>query len=161
MDASICSKCGTPPLTSAINATIQSLTHAAAPGTRLHTLIRSNEPPEPLEVPFIQSSTREIDASLASLDAEISRLQERLRCLQQDRSELVDHQRTHRSIISPLRRMPAGILAEIFMSSLPTVAEFFGRKSFQTKASPWLWTHICSHWRKVAISTPAMWSLIV
>ncbi|KAJ7609162.1 hypothetical protein FB45DRAFT_805827, partial [Roridomyces roridus] len=159
MDASICSQCGTWSSTSAINTTIQSLQNAAAPGTRLHALIHSNDPPEPAEIPLIQSFAPEIDASLASLDAEIWRLQERLRSLKKDRSELLDHQRVHKSILSPLRRMPPEILAEIFVFSLPTVTELFQRQKFQIEDSPWVWTHICSRWRTVAISTPTLWSL--
>ncbi|KAJ7608982.1 hypothetical protein FB45DRAFT_1067026 [Roridomyces roridus] len=161
MDASICSQCGTWSSTSAINTTIQSLQNAAAPGTRLHALIYSNDPPEPAEIPLIQSFAPEIDASLASLDAEIWRLQERLRSLKKDRSELLDHQRVHKSILSPLRRMPPEILAEIFVFSLPTVTELFERQKFQIEDSPWVWTHICSRWRTVAISTPTLWSLIL
>ncbi|KAJ7607869.1 hypothetical protein FB45DRAFT_947131 [Roridomyces roridus] len=159
MEASICSKCGTPSSIESPNVAIQSLKNAAAPGTPMHSLIHSNEPPEPSEIPSIQSSASDIDISLASLDAEILRLQ-RLRSLQQDRSDLLDYQRTHKSILSPLRRMPAEILAGIFLSSLPTVTELLDRESFQTEDSPWVWTHICSRWRTVAISTPALWSLI-
>ncbi|KAJ7608979.1 hypothetical protein FB45DRAFT_1127683 [Roridomyces roridus] len=160
MDASICSKCGEK-TTRWSTATLQSLKITTAPGTRVQSLMHSNEPPEPSEIASIQSSASDIDAPLASLDAEISRLQKRLRSLQQDRSELLDLQRMPKSILSPLRRMPTEILAEIFVSSLPTSAELFNRTKFQIKASPWIWTRVCSRWREVAISTPALWSLIL
>ncbi|KAJ7607859.1 hypothetical protein FB45DRAFT_707291, partial [Roridomyces roridus] len=103
--------------------------------------------PEPSKIPFIRSFVPEIDASLTSIAAEISRLQEQLCSLQQDRSDLLDYQRKHKSMLSPLRRMPPEILAEIFTSSIPVVSD------------PWVWTHICSRWRAVAIATPALWSV--
>ncbi|KAJ7609168.1 hypothetical protein FB45DRAFT_805837 [Roridomyces roridus] len=56
--------------------------------------------------------------------------------------------------------MPPEILAEIFTSSIPVVSELLDRESFRIEDSPWVWTHICSRWRAVAISTPALWSVI-
>ncbi|KAJ7483482.1 hypothetical protein FB451DRAFT_991164, partial [Mycena latifolia] len=63
--------------------------------------------------------------------------------------------------LSPLRRMPPELLGEIFSWTLPSVQEALGRRRFQDKHSPWVFTQVCHRWRAVALSTPSLWSQIV
>ncbi|KAF8874601.1 hypothetical protein BD779DRAFT_249504 [Infundibulicybe gibba] len=51
-------------------------------------------------------------------------------------------------------RLPPEILGEIFLHCLPLGK----RGTFSTRHAPWLLTKVCRSWRKVALSTPLLWS---
>ncbi|KAJ7607887.1 hypothetical protein FB45DRAFT_947178 [Roridomyces roridus] len=133
----------------------------AAPGTRLHTLLHSNEPPNWPEIPAIQAATLETEQRLASLEEEIQRLQNRLLQLDTERTRLREHHNRNKNILSPLRRMPSEMLSEIFLWTLPAIDEGMFREKFDVGSVPWVLTHVCSRWRAVAISTPCLWSLVM
>ncbi|KAF7345454.1 ABC protein [Mycena venus] len=157
MNASRCSECGT--LSS-------SGPHAedafmAAPGTRHHALFTTNEPPEPSEIPFIQSVISKADARIACLDDEISRIQEKLKKLEEERASLSSYRMRNRSILSPLRRMPPEVLGEIFWWTLPSLASQLDRRGFDTTNSPWVLTQISSSWRAISIATSSLWSRVI
>ncbi|KAJ7147680.1 hypothetical protein C8R43DRAFT_889629, partial [Mycena crocata] len=79
--------------------------------------LTNNEPPSETEVPFIRSIVETTISRLAHLDDEISRLQGRagrLKELEGVRGSLSTSHAQNTAIISPLRRMPAEVLAEIF-----------------------------------------------
>ncbi|KAJ7113894.1 hypothetical protein C8R44DRAFT_740778 [Mycena epipterygia] len=67
------------------------------------------------------------------------------------------------AILSPVRGMPAELLGEIFLWTLPPadIDDTRRRWSFNAKESPWVLTHISGRWRAVALSTPSLWSLII
>ncbi|KAJ6476833.1 hypothetical protein C8R45DRAFT_1157901 [Mycena sanguinolenta] len=54
----------------------------------------------------------------------------------------------------PLRRIPAEILGEIFLCSLPP------RCALNVEDSPWVLTHVCRSWRAVAVSKSSLWTQI-
>ncbi|KAJ7607971.1 hypothetical protein FB45DRAFT_763795, partial [Roridomyces roridus] len=128
--------------------------HDAPDAGRLYTLLHSNEPPKAAEIPFLRTITSEMGARLVSIDDEIKQLQTRRRTL------ALSHEQ-HKSVLSPLRSLAPEILGEIFAWTLPTVSEAFCRSQFQFGESPWNLTHVCSHWRAIAISAPSLWSLLV
>lgn len=69
----------------------------------------------------------------------------------------------HLALIAPSRRLPPELWVEVFTrcskgapcSIVPSVDD-----SFDAKAGPLLLTHVCSWWRAIAISTPALWTTI-
>ncbi|KAJ7607898.1 hypothetical protein FB45DRAFT_947199 [Roridomyces roridus] len=127
--------------------------------SRLHILLHSNKPAECLEFPAIHSAISSIDGRLELLDGELSRLRHRLAELEEDRAALCRSRDQHVGILSPLRRMPAETLGEIFTWALPSLVDLDQRKSF-IKQSPWVLTHVCSQWRATAISMPSLWSML-
>ncbi|KAJ6462358.1 hypothetical protein C8R47DRAFT_98096 [Mycena vitilis] len=129
-----------------------------APGTRHHALLTSNEPPRDRDIPTVQSVLYEIDARLASLDDEIARASEQLEKLKEKRSSLASHRRQNGAILSLLRRMPLEILGEIFMLTLP-----FPRpeKGIRMTDSPWVLTHVCRDWKRIALSVHSLWSSVI
>ncbi|KAJ7607910.1 hypothetical protein FB45DRAFT_763762, partial [Roridomyces roridus] len=123
-------------------------------GTRHHTLLHSNEPPDSSEIPFIQSTSSRIDARLSVLDGEIARLKQ----FAAERAVLVSYGAQTKAALSPMRRMPNELLIEIFVLTVPSVkSDGPWACTFSMRGSPWVLTHVCSRWRAVAISTPALW----
>ncbi|KAF7328294.1 F-box domain-containing protein [Mycena sanguinolenta] len=122
---------------------------------RLSQLSSTNEPPLEPELTFLRPIVEKTRARLATLNAEISRLKNRLRELKDERTALSEFHSQNTRIISPVRRIPAEILGEIFSWTLPSMHE-----GFDTEECPWVLTHVCRRWRAVALSTPSLWSLI-
>ncbi|KAJ7608689.1 hypothetical protein FB45DRAFT_876959 [Roridomyces roridus] len=60
---------------------------------------------------------------------------------------------------SPIGRIPPEILSEIFLWSLPE-RPFNRCNSDFLEDSPWVLTHVCSHWRTVSTATHALWSTV-
>ncbi|KAF7345524.1 F-box domain-containing protein [Mycena venus] len=129
-------------------------------GTRHYTLLNSNAPPDDSETTFIRAVVSDADARLASIDSEISKLQERLKQLEEERVLLSSYRTRNSAILSPLRRMPSEILCEIFSWTLPSIGEALITDHFDQTQSPWLVTRISSRWRAVSLSTPSLWSRI-
>lgn len=61
---------------------------------------------------------------------------------------------TYRSLLSPIRRLPAELLGVVFVFCLPNSSFVLPEK----RHAPLLLTRICSSWRTIALSTPELWS---
>ncbi|KAJ7607908.1 hypothetical protein FB45DRAFT_763856, partial [Roridomyces roridus] len=123
-------------------------------GTRLYTLLHSNEPPDSSEIAVLQSTSSRIDARLDVLDQEITRLKQ----LTEERALLVSYGIQNKGILSPMRRMPNEVLVEIFGLCVPSV-KFDGLWAcrFSMRRAPWVFTRVCRLWRTVALETPGLW----
>ena len=80
----------------------------------------------------------------SSIDREIARLKESIRALKSPRNEL-----------SPISRLPAEILCNIFSLIEDNI--------FSSGRSPKSWTNfsrVSQHWRSTALSAPELWSKI-
>ncbi|KAF8198821.1 hypothetical protein K438DRAFT_1583999, partial [Mycena galopus ATCC 62051] len=129
----------------------------AAPRTlaRYLELLDTNEPPQAPELALIRPVAEKGAARLAALDAEISRLKDRLIQLEGERAMLSKHHAKNLTILSPLRRMPPEILGEIFSWALPPF-----RSPLNVQDCPWVLTQVSSRWRAVALSRPSLWSMV-
>ncbi|KAJ6580867.1 hypothetical protein B0H19DRAFT_486595 [Mycena capillaripes] len=120
-----------------------------SPGTRHYRLLNSNEAPDDSELPFIRSVISKTDAQL-----------ERLKPVVEAYTSLSNYRAINSTILSPLRRMPAELLREIFAWTLPSLRDDWSRGRFEIQASPWVLTHVSSRWRAVSLSTPSLWSRV-
>ncbi|KAF7371144.1 hypothetical protein MSAN_00749800 [Mycena sanguinolenta] len=130
-------------------------------GTRHYTLLNTNEPPEDSELTFIRSVVSETSMRLAGLDDEISNLREKLEQLEDQRATLSSYRTQNMAIVSPLRRMPLEVLADIFSWTLPSLHDACSFGGPDVAQSPWLLTQISSRWRALALSTPSLWTRVV
>ncbi|KAF7371132.1 F-box domain-containing protein [Mycena sanguinolenta] len=154
-------------------------------GTWHHALVNSNEPPDVSESVFIQSVISRTDERLARLEDEKlklerminhlddpwtcschtcpskSQLQDKLDLIAMDRLSLSNYRMRNKATLSPLRRMPAELLDEIFLWT----CEFSNRRALSRGkfdlVLPWVLTWVSSRWRAVAISSPSLWSLVL
>ncbi|KAJ7609138.1 hypothetical protein FB45DRAFT_375634 [Roridomyces roridus] len=124
---------------------------------RLQQLAKSNEPPNDSETAFLRAVIPNTAARLTCLEDEISQLKERLELLETERAEVTNYHSSNAAILSPLRRMPSELIAEIFSWSLPTADEMRGP---DVKKSPWVLAQVGSRWRKISLSTPSLWTLV-
>ncbi|KAJ7230273.1 hypothetical protein GGX14DRAFT_410330, partial [Mycena pura] len=131
------------------------------PGTRHHQLLHSNEAPLESELADIETASSDMDAHLALLDDEIARLKARVEQLEEERLAIGTRRQRNHAILSPLRRIPPEVLAEVFLWSLPPSYVDYERGRYDVKESPWVLTHVCSRWRAIALSTSSLWSCIV
>ncbi|KAJ7871016.1 hypothetical protein B0H13DRAFT_1458000, partial [Mycena leptocephala] len=62
-------------------------------------------------------------------------------------------------ILSPLRRVPPEVLAEIFSWTVPAVTNTSNPDpgKVDVAAGPWVLTYVSSLWRAVAVSNPLLW----
>ncbi|KAJ6571233.1 hypothetical protein B0H19DRAFT_987847 [Mycena capillaripes] len=85
---------------------------------------------------------------------ELLRLERLIQDLCSQRTKILHYINVHKALISPARRLPADIVQEIFLACLPTQRN----SVMSSKDAPLILTRICSGWRAVALSTPALWA---
>ncbi|KAJ7609133.1 hypothetical protein FB45DRAFT_1127989 [Roridomyces roridus] len=154
---SICSECG---VTKIAEGEPTSDTIPATPETLAgyQRLATSNEPPNNAERAFLQAVASKSAVRLTCLDEEISRLEDRLGQLEAERAQLAGYHSQNVAILSPLRRMPHELLAEIFLCSVPSTAS--AAQNANVKRSPWVLGRVSRRWRAVSLSTPSLWSTV-
>ncbi|KAK6977608.1 hypothetical protein R3P38DRAFT_2666399 [Favolaschia claudopus] len=107
----------------------------------------TNYCPTDVEVLEIQNLISQALHQLLSLDSAVEKHEE-------DRKTLSSYIDEHKTLLSPVRRLPLEILSEIFMACLPT--DRFCAMS--ASEAPVLLGHICSSWRALSLAIPQLWA---
>ncbi|KAJ6462158.1 hypothetical protein C8R45DRAFT_1080719 [Mycena sanguinolenta] len=118
-------------------------------------LLNNNEPPLEADVPVVRHIISDAEERLHALDARILPLQTALAQLVKRRTEVAEHIREHRAIVSPVRRIPPELICEIF--DLATAESRSGPRA----KPPWRLGRICRPWRQSALAHPSLWNYIV
>ncbi|KAJ7894572.1 hypothetical protein B0H13DRAFT_2525501, partial [Mycena leptocephala] len=114
-------------------------------------LLQTNDAPLEAEIQTAREVIADETKRLQVLDENIAYMQSVLAALSQQRVESKEKILRHKSIISPLRCIPPEILGNFFCS--PSLAFF----EIGIHISPWILTHVCSHWRNISLSLPSLW----
>ncbi|KAF9563814.1 hypothetical protein CPC08DRAFT_632287, partial [Agrocybe pediades] len=114
---------------------------------QLEELLRCNEAPPQDTKDVVKSMTSKLEEEFVRLSLAMMALKEEL---EQKRHML---EQCHK-ILSPARHIPDDILHEIFYHCLPTDRNC----KMNVREAPLLLTRICSQWRRVALSSPRIWS---
>ncbi|KAJ7634616.1 hypothetical protein FB45DRAFT_470590 [Roridomyces roridus] len=88
------------------------------------------------------------------LDRKIAELQHALNKLLEEREGLGSIVQSHEALLSPIRRMPADMMQEIFLACLPTHRNCV----MDAREAPLLLGRICSAWRALSLATPRLWA---
>ncbi|KAJ7798632.1 hypothetical protein B0H14DRAFT_2253633, partial [Mycena olivaceomarginata] len=131
----------------------------------------SNEYPTDVQASHCQEIISSSPAELERYDTEISRLRAIIDKLEKDRNVVEEYQLLCRYTVSPIRRMPAEILTEIFAFFVPDAFETLdtsmqyeeqvqGELARVANADLLRIAHVCPRWHKLAMETPSLWSSI-
>ncbi|KAF7364845.1 hypothetical protein MVEN_00354800 [Mycena venus] len=118
--------------------------------------LNTNYVPSDSEILDIRLLLMDPADELARLDAQIEEMDITLSLLKEKRTSLKAPIDAHRALISPMRHVPLDVLQEVFLSCLP----FEHNALIDPTEAPLLLGRICRHWRRVAYSTPMLWSSI-
>ncbi|CAK5270208.1 unnamed protein product [Mycena citricolor] len=128
-------------------------------------IIRQDRLPTTIERKMIRDYITEKKASLSELNARVPRRNRATgrKLSRQLRAEL-DHTRRvirfHLAIISPWRWLPVEMMSEIFAFTLSPRENDEHDEWNDDRASTLLLCKICRRWRQIAVSTPALWSVL-
>ncbi|KAJ7121770.1 hypothetical protein C8R43DRAFT_1112164 [Mycena crocata] len=125
---------------------------------QLRELLRSGSlPPDPSHY---RGQITTAAAAVAQYDIHIQRLQETLRGLLADRSELQEYADGLRAAISPVRSLPPEILGKIFTPFSGSEESRSSNEELRVLAKSELLelSKVCSYWYRVVVGTPRLWS---
>ncbi|KAJ3527443.1 hypothetical protein NMY22_g9788 [Coprinellus aureogranulatus] len=127
--------------------------HPSSPFSRE---LKCNNPLPQSEAELLDSLLKAQNSELSTLDSEIQQLQQALDTCRARQRKLGDAVQAHKSLLSPIRRLPEELLQQIFLlcrtaHRMPLLSQ---------DEAPLLLTRICRDWRNLALSTPALWDSI-
>ncbi|KAK0201984.1 hypothetical protein DFS33DRAFT_1386271 [Desarmillaria ectypa] len=106
-------------------------------------LLFSNALPPDSDRPVIRSLIVNAEEALLDFDQQVATV----------RAKFAQYLDFHRSLLSPILRLPEDVLLKIFEHGCAESR----RTVLDLKSMPWLLTHICSHWRSLVRSSPTLW----
>jgi F-box-like len=118
------------------------------------------DPPTPSSLANARRLLDESNSSLADLDRKIEAAEAQLaqimadsRCtikqLQRERATLEEKISRTLAYMSPIRRLPAELLRQIFTMNFD-----------EYPCCAWILSSVCSQWRRLALSMPKLWSKV-
>ncbi|KAJ7739574.1 hypothetical protein B0H16DRAFT_1324889, partial [Mycena metata] len=99
--------------------------------------------------------------ALAQYDSGIGRLRKSLADMLADREELREYLDGCRSLFSPLRRLPAEVLCQIFTpfsTSFDSGDQRYSRRPPLSEPELHPISLVCARWHDIILDTPALWS---
>ncbi|KAK0228851.1 hypothetical protein IW262DRAFT_1353469 [Armillaria fumosa] len=150
-------------------------------GPTFNNLLRSNDPPSPLEECQLRDSILVGEARVAAIDNHVAALKElqqalssqlgligaELEGLDSERGRVVARMAQNKRLLSPVRRLPPEILFKIFLG---TITFPMSRTQSQRDEDWWdfhpsesaLWSIelVCKLWRQAVLDFPELWSRI-
>ncbi|KAJ7847317.1 hypothetical protein B0H14DRAFT_2446176, partial [Mycena olivaceomarginata] len=125
------------------------------------SFLTSNDAPQNSEILQIRNivlneETRVVEslqAELSGLYAQSHRLQSRIAHLVHRRREARGRADQHRPVLSPVHRLPAELICDIFALTLS------GCDCIMPEP-PWALGHVCGLWRQLALACPRLWSSV-
>ncbi|KAF8211877.1 hypothetical protein K438DRAFT_1751484 [Mycena galopus ATCC 62051] len=126
-------------------------------------LFEQRRVPSPEERETIQAILVEKAAHLSHLNSQVPKRRsgKKVKVPRELRTEL-DYTRCsikfHRALISPWRQLPVEVMSEIFLFTLQAESDELIVWTDHRRTGTMLLCKICSAWRAIALSTPALWN---
>ncbi|KAJ7196793.1 hypothetical protein GGX14DRAFT_671912 [Mycena pura] len=128
------------------------------PASPCPELLITNSVPSDFQANEIHKLILDTDAEISALGAEITRVRRALDRLELRRAGLSDFVKSHRPVVSVVRRLPTDILDEIFSHYLDASDPYY------TALGPRRLLHlvgVCDRWRTIALGSPLLWRHVV
>ncbi|PBK60968.1 hypothetical protein ARMSODRAFT_965332 [Armillaria solidipes] len=116
-------------------------------------LLSSNDPPSDIDTKAVGDFLQVRLTELSRYDEEIASFTALLNRLTNERLHMKEYITAHQGILSPIRKFPSEILAEIFLRTLDDHYDVF-----DMERGPWALGRICRRWKDVSRSCPALWT---
>ncbi|KAK7055111.1 hypothetical protein R3P38DRAFT_2599950 [Favolaschia claudopus] len=128
----------------------------------LEPLLTSNDAPHLSQSVVVEGVLRARQTELSKLEDDINRLESALKVLRMNHDNLKTEMDGYKSILSPIRRVPPEIIAEIFRYFVPYPDPTIKRHplSFQKVSPPWKLGQICRRWRMIAVTLHELWAFL-
>ncbi|KAK1224027.1 hypothetical protein PQX77_013088 [Marasmius sp. AFHP31] len=129
-------------------------------------LLRAGRTLSSSDAALIETQIQNLDGRLKEKHESLNALQRQVSALQRQILGLEVERTRHKSLFAPVRKCPPEILSLIFIQVVDMnvfTNEFTDDPTFlrsSTTFEPSTLLEVCSHWRHVALSTPAIWALI-
>jgi len=120
-------------------------------------LLASNDSPLFSHIPSIRQTVTFSRLRVDALDAQIDALRATMEQLIEERDETAERVEQYTAILSPVRRVPAELICEIFSWTSPRPRKI-GENS--VAQPPWHLGHICRSWRDTALGNTLLWNSI-
>ncbi|KAF8891925.1 hypothetical protein CPB84DRAFT_1683133, partial [Gymnopilus junonius] len=114
----------------------------------------TNDPPSEDEKQKFHALVADPLHKLQETDKRIADLEAELNLLKKERSDVQDSLKGYLTVMAPIRGLPDDVLCDIFYHCLPS----HRNPILSTSEAPLLLTQVCSKWRSVALSSPALWA---
>ncbi|KAJ7474203.1 hypothetical protein FB451DRAFT_1558398 [Mycena latifolia] len=121
------------------------------------TLSQSNEPLSDPQALHVQQILDDTLTTLSDIEEEISTTLLSLLKLESDRRARSKYAATLKGVLSPMRRIPSEILAEIFLHCRNNSLEAPTYSVADSRQAPIVLGHVSSRWRQVAHNSPRLW----
>ncbi|KAJ7467396.1 hypothetical protein B0H11DRAFT_2046922 [Mycena galericulata] len=125
----------------------------------ISTLFLTNNEPTDLQAREIRRLLGHTTIELGRLEATIVNMSLVLTELKYQQQQHMDSLAALTGVISPIRRVPAEILAQIFLlCSQHSIDE--DSSLIALREAPMVLTHVSSRWRAIALETPGLWRIV-
>ncbi|KAF5324010.1 hypothetical protein D9611_008268 [Ephemerocybe angulata] len=128
----------------------------------LSSVLGTNYVPSASEIVQLKAQVQDWDQVIADLDRDLNALQQVQQHLARQRQRCVLSKNKYEALLEPIRRVPDEILAAVFLECLPQEPEGWAAMTPTegTKHPAIILTHVCRHWRNLAMGTPRLWAQV-
>ncbi|KIJ39442.1 hypothetical protein M422DRAFT_781023 [Sphaerobolus stellatus SS14] len=126
----------------------------------LLTSLSTDYIPSPLEALSISTCLTTISSSMTTLDSKLLSLTNELNTLLFARQGLVKEASIYHAALSPMRRLPAEMMGEIFLHCIANSIDPSSIAPYHITphTAPLILLHVCRRWRRIALDTPRLFS---
>lgn len=123
-------------------------------------VLRTNDPPLEPEQDTLRGLVADTQRNILACDTEINELERKILRTQSDRRKAVVLLDISKGILSPIRRLPREIIAEIVLQALQmdSADKWAVVVTLDTRIGPWKYAQICRIWRDAILSFPQLWT---
>ncbi|KAJ7226680.1 hypothetical protein GGX14DRAFT_626715 [Mycena pura] len=125
------------------------------PASPCPELLITNSVSSDFQANEIRQLILDTDAEISALGDEITRVQCALDRLELRRAGLRDFVKSHRPVVSAVRRLPRDILGEIFSHYLASSGSAYPPSGLPTRLLHLV--GVCDRWRTIALASPLLW----